>query len=184
VKGSNGARREFTLLLRLRSYSHSVLNRVRGRPAVFAGAVLVALVGSVLSATGRAADARPEVFSFDGVQVAPSCSTLPSGSLAFEFTVVNRRPTSVGAVRVDTYFRHGARLHEVPGFHAEGVPQMHISGAHVWEAASTLNVYSGFGPQVILHEDANSGTSSYPVAFTLTVAGSRHAFPTWACAKP
>ena len=102
-----------------------MVSRVRSRP-VFAGAVLVALMGSVLSASGRAANARLEVFSFDGVQVAPSCSSLPFGSLEFEFIVVNRRPTPVGAVRIDTYFRHGARLDEVPGFHAEGVPQISI----------------------------------------------------------
>lgn len=122
--------------------------------------------------------------AFDGVQVVPRCFSSPSGSLTFEFDVVNRRAAPVGNVRLDVYFRRGARLTGLAGHHFGGEPQMRVSGPHAWEADASLNVYSGFALQPVLREDPHSRTSVHPVTLTLTVEGARHAFPTWVCAKP
>ena len=117
---------------------------------------------------------------FSGVQVVPSCSRYPGGSAEFQFVVVNRRPTSVRSVRLDVYFARGTRLFPVPGYH-DAQTMFPIVGSHAWKTVQSLNVYSGFALQPIVH-----GSRSGPrprVIFALTVEGARHTFPAWVCTQ-
>jgi hypothetical protein len=151
----------------------------RAGTALLMGGVAGLIAALGVSPPGIAATPSTHVGTFDGLQVVPSCQPGPFG-LSFQFLVVNRRSEPVDAVRLDVYFRRGARLHPAPGFASP--PLIRIEGSHVWEAAESLNVSSGFAVQPILHEDAKSQRSSYHLTFTLTVEGARQSFR-WVCAR-
>ena len=56
-----------------------------------------------------------------------------------------------------------------------------LLGVHAWKTVESLNVYSGFALQPVVH-GARSGTPQR-VDLVLTVGSVRHGFPAWVCAE-
>jgi hypothetical protein len=140
--------------------------------------IICCLAALAVSSPALASNASTGLQAFDGVQVIPTCSRSPGGSSEFQFVVVNRRPTTVGSERLDVYFTRGIRLTPVPGYH-DPQETTRIVGRHAWETAPSLNLYSGFALQPIVHV-LSVGTPKR-AAFVLTVEGKHHAFATWTC---
>ena len=91
--------------------------------------------------------------------------------------VVNRRPSSVGSVRLDVYFGSGTRLMEMPGYRDRRTT-FHIVGHHAWQTVQSLSVYSGFALQPVVR-----GPRPQRAVFALTVEGVHHTFPAWVCTQ-
>jgi len=143
--------------------------------------LLAALLVAAVAPAARADMPSASSHDLGALQVTARCSDAPGGTREFDVSVANRGDTGVGDLRLDAYFSNGTRLTFLPGFHdpRTGVP-FHLAGRHAWSSVASLNPYTGFGIQVVVH--AVRSTVPDRVGYSLSVQGVRHPFSALGCA--